>query len=75
MHIQHEDLSQGTKALLGMAARLTHSSGVQQPHVSRREDGTTSLAQLKAATESISDFVNNVNCEGNLYSSWDEGRH
>ncbi|KAL5529544.1 hypothetical protein ACEPAG_5529 [Sanghuangporus baumii] len=61
------DLAEGTKALLDMAMRVASSeSGAEWEHGYRQTDGSVSLAQLRSAVESISDFVEKVNYEASI---------
>ncbi|KAL5532822.1 hypothetical protein ACEPAF_4596 [Sanghuangporus sanghuang] len=61
------DLAEGTKALLDMATRVASSeSGAGREHGSRQTDCSPSLAQLRTAVESISDFVEKVSYEASI---------
>ncbi|KAL5489982.1 hypothetical protein ACEPAI_4815 [Sanghuangporus weigelae] len=61
------DLAEGTKTLLDMATRVASSeSCAEWERGSRQTDCSASLAQLRSAVESISDFVEKVNYEASI---------
>ncbi|EJD02226.1 uncharacterized protein FOMMEDRAFT_141347, partial [Fomitiporia mediterranea MF3/22] len=60
-------LAERTKVLLDIAAGVaTSDDRAQQVQVTHQEDGPTSLAQLRSAIESVSDFVDRLNHEASI---------